>query len=482
LTFVRESDLEDILRRVHETGVLIAADAECRVYRLTLDDKPVHLKFYPAGKGLRVGLAMGEFTRLQWLQKAGVNAPRALATLMGFNLNGEKGDALLVDALDPSENLLAFLRNVEFQKKTRVLIPLNLFYSLLGILSGLAKSKMGHNALNLSRFLIHRNQIYLKDATGIHKEGLSLDELMQLTAYADPYLSRSLRQRAWNRLGSGGGMPKSNTRILSLWHDQARMSLGDNTRFTTFNASGRRIHAFLQTPCPRHWSDYSFLTFTPDDWKTAWSDLERQLAAGEMKILKKSDSGDVLEGNWRVGDKLLNVIVKKPTPKNFRRRISQWILGPRARRAWIKAWELVERDIPTAWPLALAEGNGQSLLIMEKVPGKTLADVKPDQTQVLSLALYRAGGILRKLEATGLYLYDAKAYNWIVLPSESAIPVVIDLDSVRRIRQPGGFNRLLRSLRDLHGEQLSRTLERKLALGYEPSASRKRLDELLGKR
>lgn len=479
---MQESDLEDILKRVNETGSFIQTDESCRVYGLLLHGKPVHLKFFPAGKALHVGNAMSEFTRLQWLQKAGVNAPRPVATLMGFSLGNEKGDALIVEALEPAINLLDFLKNQEQTTQSRALIPQNLFYPLLGILTSLAKAKLGCHDLNLSKFIIHKNLVYLKNAEGIHKEGLSLDELLQFAAYADPYLSRTLYQRAWNRLGNKGPMPKSNPRILSLWHDQARMSLGDNSRFTQFQQAGRRIHAFLQTPTPRHWSETSWLSFTPDHWKTAWAELSQKLDAGALQVLKESDSGDVLEGQLRIGDHLLDIIVKRPKPKNFRRLISQWILGPRARRAWVKAWELVERDIPTAWPLALVEGKGQSLLIMEKVPGKMLADVSPDETEALSNALFHAGRTLRRMESTGLYLYDAKAYNWIVRPGKESIPVVIDIDSVRRIRQPGGFNRLLRSLRELHGDKLTRALERQLALGYEPAASRHRQNELLGKR
>jgi tRNA A-37 threonylcarbamoyl transferase component Bud32 len=275
-------------------------------------------------------------------------------------------------------------------------------------------------------------------------------------------------------------MPRSNPRALSLWHDNARLSLADNNQFATLNFSPWTLHAFLQTPKTRHWTYFSRLAFTPEEWVAAWPKLLEQITSNQFKTLHHCASGDVLEGILSIGDKQLQVVVKCPRPKNFRRRISQWILGPRARRAWIKAWELVERDIPTAWPLALAESKKQCFLIMEKVPGRVLAEIPPSEKESLAKTLFHCGRILRKLENTKLYFYDAKALNWIVRNDET--PVVIDLDSIRRIRQPGGFSRLLRSLRDLHLDQMTRYLERQLAMGYNPHASRLEQDKLLGKK
>ena len=46
---------------------------------------------------------MREFTRLQWLQKAGVTAPHAIAVLMGFRINDLLGDAVALQSGYPSD-------------------------------------------------------------------------------------------------------------------------------------------------------------------------------------------------------------------------------------------------------------------------------------------------------------------------------------------------------------------------------------------
>jgi hypothetical protein len=63
----------------------------------------------------------------------------------------------------------------------------------------------------------------------------------------------------------------------------------------------------------------------------------------------------------------------------------------------------------------------------------------------------RAGRLLRLLEEDGLYHYDAKSSNWVVLDDAKLgpTPVLVDVDGIRRIPwQTVGIDRLLRSMRD----------------------------------
>ena len=50
---------------------------------------------------------MGEFLRLQWLQKAAVPAPRAVAMLSGFRIEGRLGDAVIMEAIEPGVPLIS---------------------------------------------------------------------------------------------------------------------------------------------------------------------------------------------------------------------------------------------------------------------------------------------------------------------------------------------------------------------------------------
>src|SRR5438309_11737359 len=91
-----------------------------QIWRFEHGGKAYYLKFYPR-EASRLGRikrlfrgspAMREFTRLQWLQKAGVAAPHAIAVLMGFRINDLLGDAVLLDAIEPSVQLDRYLNGL----------------------------------------------------------------------------------------------------------------------------------------------------------------------------------------------------------------------------------------------------------------------------------------------------------------------------------------------------------------------------------
>jgi hypothetical protein len=56
---------------------------------------------------------MREFLRLQWLQKAQVPSPRAVAMLSGFRIEGRLGDALIMEAIEPGMPLDRYLNDAQ---------------------------------------------------------------------------------------------------------------------------------------------------------------------------------------------------------------------------------------------------------------------------------------------------------------------------------------------------------------------------------
>jgi hypothetical protein len=150
----------------------------------------------------------------------------------------------------------------------------------------------------------------------------------------------------------------------------------------------------------------------------------------------------------------------------------------RARRAWTKSWWLIARHIPTAWPLLVMEKRGlgyttDAMIVVEKVPGPTLASIDLAQLSPANRGtlFHRAGALLRRLESTGLYHWDAKATNWIVRMDEKSgpSPLLVDVDGIRQIRwMRSGIARLLRSMKQ-HAQY---TPEDSLTLcrGYAPWA------------
>jgi hypothetical protein len=153
--------------------------------------------------------------------------------------------------------------------------------------------------------------------------------------------------------------------------------------------------------------------------------------------------------------------------------------GLRARQGWTKAWWLVSRDIPTAWPLLVMQRRNrwgvpvEAMMVAERVQGDLLATMDldtlaPGARQTL---FHRLGRTLRLLEERGLYLYDSKSPNWVVVHDEKVgpTPAIVDVDGVRIWAQPlWPIERLLRSLRE--HPQYTPEDSKWVCIGYAPHA------------
>jgi tRNA A-37 threonylcarbamoyl transferase component Bud32 len=215
------------------------------------------------------------------------------------------------------------------------------------------------------------------------------------------------------------------------------------------------------------------------DWESAWPILLKQIDSDQFTVIKRRPSGDVLSGEVIIGGKPVPIVVKRPRRKYWYRYINEIGRGMRARRAWRKAWNLVVRNIPTAWPMLLMQRRTlgyatDAIIVFERVPGVTLWEkdldaMPPDHRDAL---LRRCGRLLRRLEQSGLAHGDAKATNWIVHddPRIGPTPVLVDVDGIRpRMLGPLGVDRLVRSLR--RHRQFNDADERSIRQGYAPSAA-----------
>jgi hypothetical protein len=94
-----------------------------------------------------------------------------------------------------------------------------------------------------------------------------------------------------------------------------------------------------------------------------------------------------------------------------------------------------------------------AVVVFEKIHGPTLADVDLKEMGAADreTLFYRVGGLLRRLEAAGLYHWDAKSSNWMVQTDDltGPFPMLVDVDGVRNNWGIGeGMRRLLLSLRE----------------------------------
>jgi tRNA A-37 threonylcarbamoyl transferase component Bud32 len=213
-----------------------------------------------------------------------------------------------------------------------------------------------------------------------------------------------------------------------------------------------------RTKYSHRWSQASRLEITEEDWAREWPILLEKIEKDELPVLKRSRSGDVLSAQITLAGQLLNVIVKRPKRRYWYRYLNEIGRGHRARRAWKKAWSLIARGIPAAWPVLLMEKRSagyvtDAVLISELVPGDTLAhvDLSEISESQRSQLFRRTGHLLRKIEKFGFSHFDAKASNWIVYPDErlGPTPVLIDVDGIRRRNWVAlGIQRLLKSMHE----------------------------------
>ncbi len=475
--------LESVLRDLPRYGRIVKDYPYRKVWRVAVDREVFYLKFYPekANRWRRIGhggsLAMREFLRLQWLQKAGVPSARAHSVLMGLNINGERGDAVLIEAIEPSINLLDLVVDAHM-RGTDVPNHRQLVLQMIDLLKAMGRAGLGHDDLHIGNFLVREGKLYLIDAYPVHKRGILMKDVEALAGSASGFVTRTDLQRGWNELGPGGKLPARNKAAARAVRKQMKRIWGDNKYFGRLRDRNWSGVCFKKAKLPRRWAKFSQSRFETAQWLDAWRTLLGKIESDQLTVLKRSRSGDVLEGELIVGGKPLPVIVKRPRRKYWFRYINEIGRGARARRAWLKSWRCIFRDIPCAWPLLLMEKRTlgyatDAIIVFEKVKGQMLSELDLDQLETADRRslFHRCGALLRRLESWGLYHWDAKSTNWIIRTDDPTgpFPVLVDLDGIRSTWGVGrGIERLLRAMR-LH-PQYSPEDSLNLCRGYAPFA------------
>jgi tRNA A-37 threonylcarbamoyl transferase component Bud32 len=145
-----------------------------------------------------------------------------------------------------------------------------------------------------------------------------------------------------------------------------------------------------------------------------------------------------MAADLEVGGRTLSVVVKEPRRKQWHRWFTDVLRGDRALRAWTRAWELIARDIPTAWPVmvmrrTVAGYPVESAIVFERVEGVPLARVNLGEMrdEERDALFRRVGRLLRRIDETGYYHRDAKSDN--VMVERGNVPVLVDLDGIREL-------------------------------------------------
>ena len=415
------------------------------------------------------------------LQKAGVPAPIAIAVLGGYRLNTgssiELGDAVIITAIEPAVSLDEIYRRASLEGRT-VAEHRNYMSQVLELCRKLTMAKLGHSDLHLGNMLLKEGKLHLIDGYAVQRRPLNLNDLYQLHHSTASFVSRADVLRGWYQLTDAGRLPASNPVSKRRWRKLVERATESNDYFASFSHGGWKCHGFLRSQAPRRWSAVSQWTITEEQWRAAIEQVWQLVAADQLTILKRSASGDVLSGTITLGGRPLDVIVKRARRRYWYRYINEVGRGSRSRRAWKKAWSLVARGIPTAWPLLLAERRVcgyvvDQFLLFEKIEGPTLATVDLDAlTAEQRTDLFRrAGRSLAAIEESRFTHFDAKGSNWIVQADKNLgpVPLLVDVDGVRFYPwDTEGVRRLLRSMKE--HPQYTPEDSRQLCLGYAPFA------------
>lgn len=455
------AEIEKALKDLETTGQCIKRHPTRQVWRFAAGGKPFIVKFYPHRpnrwrKLVRGSLAMHEFTRLQWLQKAGVSSPRAVAVLMGFSIGGEKGDAVVLEAIEPAERLDELVTRCRLEGRD---IPdhRGIARQIVTIVEQLGRAQLGHSDLHMGNFLVRQGTVCLIDAYPLHRKGVTVRDMLKLGLSVHGVATRTDLLRAWRQLAGSDFLPPRNRQWAKHLRKMQSRIMGENQYFGRLADGPWRGVCFRYAKHPRRWAPISQMSVQTEHWQREWPNLLKRIEADQFDILKRSPSGDVLSGQAVLGGRPVDVIIKRPRRKKWVRFLSEIGRGSRARRAWRKSWSLVHRDLPTAWPLLLMEKRvlgyvTDAVIVYERLAGEPLSQVNLDELPARDRQglFHRTGRLLRLLEQSGLYHWDAKSSNWMIVPDAvtGPYPVMVDVDGIRSNWGIGeGMRRLLLAMK-----------------------------------
>ncbi len=328
-----------LLRDLPQRGQLVKDRAYRQVWRFEWNGKPYYLKFYPEGgwrewfrRKLRGSPALREFHRLQWLQKARIPSPRAVATLIGFHLGNARGDAVISEGLEPSIQLDRYLNQCEIDGRD----PENrheLGRQLIDLLRKLGQAGLGHDDLHLGNILLKDGQLYLLDGYAVHRKGLLMGDVELLAMSARPYATRTDLLRAWRSLGpKRTDVPRRNGLAGRIWRRLLTRAFKNDRYFGHLAIGPWRGHFFRHAKFPHRWSPLSRSDIRQTDWEEAWPRLLEQIDGGQFEVLKHSRSGDVLAGQIVLGGRPIDIVVKRPRRRHWYRYINEIGRGTRPPR------------------------------------------------------------------------------------------------------------------------------------------------------
>ncbi len=236
-----------------------------------------------------------------------------------------------------------------------------------------------------------------------------------------------------------------------LWAKRDRRARRSGRYFSRVGVrEGWRGMVYLRCKRPARESPASSMTLTPDWWRTQLTRPLRWFAGDGGRPCKESHSAQVTRAALSTDTGPLPVIVKRPLARNWRRRLRQLWAPSRGMRGWRIGNALLNRDIPTARPLAVLERRlgpliFDNLLLTELIPGALDLDahLRREFEQRSAASWWRHKRALnalmvqhlRRLADRGFVHRDCKSQNILVIQQPRLSLVWIDMDGLKRARR-----------------------------------------------
>jgi len=236
----------------------------------------------------------------------------------------------------------------------------------------------------------------------------------------------------------------------SLWSKRDRTALRDNKYFARLRApNGWRGHVFLRAKHPVPGSRASYMQFTRAEWQKWLNRPLEWIRTDRTDLIKDSHTASICRGVLPTGEGPLDVVCKQARPRTWWKGLYYLFTDSRNLRTYRKGYQLINRDLPTARPLAVMERRFAGLLLDSMVMTEAIPNAKDFdallrvdlpgqeprvQRRVKDELIEELARLVKNLQARGFAHRDFKASNLMVQwdPSEGQPPrlTLVDLDGL----------------------------------------------------
>jgi len=300
--------------------------------------------------------------------------------------------------------------------------------------------------------LAQLNQWFRRHATRTHR----LRFLEAYLRYRDQFATASRHARNWQadrRQLLADLDRRAQFHAEQLWSKRDRRTRRDGRYFCRLSPQlGWFALALGTCKHPRPGSRLAGLIFDRMFWQEVLADPAHWYCDPALKVVKDSHTATVWRGTLRIANEKMDVMIKRPRPRTWWKKVAQWFGPSRSRHTWDTANRLMHRDLFTAQPLAVLERRAGGLfctdnfVIVEAVDNdgdletylsQRIAALPPaEHRRAKDAVIETLVRLLREFHQRGFEHRDFKAPNLLLCrPSQPKSPydvqlILVDLDGV----------------------------------------------------